>query len=156
MDKDIIHETYLKEQKAINRFKHDFCPMHVLLACACGDCPVKGNGCIGSNPGSALGIDHQTLRIDRANGNHYVFRPYKTSFGGEKRELLERFCEYFKLKMEVRDENTYCAEVEGRVYTVIISSTEESLRFRKGGNVLGTPWYGKDSPSKRFRDTYRK
>lgn len=58
--------------------------------------------------------------------------------------------------MEVRDENTYCAEVEGRVYAVIISPTEESLRFRKGGNVLGTPWYGKDSPSKRFRDTYRK
>ena len=58
--------------------------------------------------------------------------------------------------MKVRDENTYCAEVEGLVYTVIISPTEESLRFRKGGNVLGTPWYGKDSPSKRFLDTYRK
>ena len=35
--------------------------------------------------------------------------------------------------------------------TVYITPTEDSLRFRKCGNVIGRPWYGKDSPHCRYR-----
>lgn len=152
---DEIFETYKKEQRAINRFKVQFCPMHILLARACKECPAK-DFCCGGNTGMWMGIDHQTLRKDGAKGARYVFRPYKNSFGKEKRANLEKYCDYFKLKLEIRDENTYRAEAEGRVYTVIISPTKESLRFRKGGEVIGTPWCGKDSPIERYREKYRK
>ena len=35
--------------------------------------------------------------------------------------------------------------------TVYITPTEDSLRFRKCGNVIGRPWYGKESPHCRYR-----
>ena len=65
----------------------------------------------------------------------------------ERIRNLQNFCDYFKLKLEISDEVTY---VEG-TYTVYITPTEDSLRFRKGGNVIGWPWYGKDSPHYRYR-----
>lgn len=157
LKEDPVLGQYNKELKATQKYKAALlcCPVHVLLACACGDCPAK-SVCVGGNPGSHLGIDHQTV-VKLPNGlKRYTFRPYKTRFDGPCRELLEKFCEHFKLKLEVLDVNTYSAEAGDKTYTVHITPTDESLRFRRGGDVLGTPWYGKDSPLRLFKDSKRK
>lgn len=147
---DPIYEQYEKELRTLDKYRLKFCPVHILLGCACGGCPVKGS-CVRCNPGSALGIDHQTVTKDEDGNRRFTFRPYKTGFGKEKRELLKEFCDYFKFKLEILDVNTYCAEVGDDTLTVHITPTDESLRFRRGGDVLGTPWYGKDSPLRRYK-----
>ena len=147
-DEDVINSNYQKEHVAFLRrgFKFPYCPASVLLGCACMECPLKGE-CVKCNPGNLLGVDHQTLTKDSEGNWRFTFRPYKASLYEERRRNLQNFCDYFKLKLEISDEVTY---VEG-TYTVYITPTEDSLRFRKGGNVMGRPWYGKDSPHYRYR-----
>lgn len=147
-----IKDQYKKEEEAFwsKRRSCPYCPMHVLLACACGDCPVEPR-CVHGNPESALGINHQTL-VDGPDGEkQFVFRPYKTSFSQETQDLLQCFCDYFKLKLEILDVNTYSEEVEGQTHTVRISTTNESLCFRGGRNFSRRPWYGKGSPLDKWR-----
>ena len=143
-----IESNYQKEHVAFLRrgFKFPYCPASVLLGCACMECPLKGE-CVKCNPGSLLGVDHQTLTKDSEGNWRFTFRPSKASLYEERIRNLQNFCDYFKLKLEISDEVTY---VEG-TYTVYITPTEDSLRFRKGGNVIGRPWYGKDSPHYRYR-----
>ena len=151
-DLKMIYSNYRKELAAFRRrgFKFPYCPASVLLGCACMECPLK-NVCVRCNPGSLLGIDHQTLTNDEDGHERFTFRPYKASLGEERRKALTDFCAYFKLRLEITEEVTY---VEG-TYTIYITPTDESLCFRKRGNVLGRPWYGKDSPHYRYRDTMR-
>ena len=143
-----IESNYQKEHIAFLRrgFKFPYCPASVLLGCACMECPLKGE-CVKCNPGNLLGVDHQTLTKDSEGNWRFTFRPYKASLYEERRRNLQNFCDYFKLKLEISDEVTY---VEG-TYTVYITPTEDSLRFRKGGNAMGRPWYGKDSTHYRYR-----
>lgn len=143
-----IELNYKKERAAFlrRRFRFVYCPASVLLGCACMECPLKEK-CVKCNPGNLLGIDHQTLTKDGQGNERYTFRPYKTSLDERRRKALEVFCAYFKLKLEITDEVTYG---EG-TYTVHITPTEDSLRFRKGGNVIDRPWYGNDSPHHRYR-----
>ena len=152
-----IADQYKKEAEAFGKSRRScvYCPMHVLLACPCGDCPVKPR-CLNGNPGTALGIDHQTVVKGADGENQFVFRPYKTSFSQETQDLLRSFCDYFKLKLEILDVNTYCEEMEGRTYTVRISTTDESLCFRGGRNFSRRPWYGKDSPLDSFRKSVKR
>ena len=143
-----IESNYQKEHIAFLRrgFKFPYCPASVLLGCACMECPLKVE-CVKCNPGSLLGVDHQTLTKDSEGNLRFTFRPYKASLYEERRRNLQDFCDYFKLKLEISEEVTY---VEG-TYTVYITPTEDSLRFRKGGDVMERPWYGKDSPHYRYR-----
>ena len=147
-DEDVIKSNYQMERTAFRRrgFKFPYCPASVLLGCACMECPLKGE-CVKCNPGSLLGVDHQTLTKDSEGNLRFTFRPSKASLYEERIRNLQNFCDYFKLRLEISDEVTY---VEG-TYTVYITPTEDSLRFRKGGNVMGRPWYGKDSPHYRYR-----
>ena len=145
---EIIELNYQKERVAFQRrhFKFAYCPASVLLGCACTGCPLKG-ACAKCNPGSLLGVDHQTITKDSEGNSRFTFRPYRASLGERQKENLHAFCGYFKLKLEISDEVTY----EKNTYTVYITPTEDSLCFRKGGRVLGQPWYGKDSPHHRYR-----
>lgn len=145
---EIIESNYQKEHKAFRqrRFRFRYCPASVLLGCACMGCPLKDK-CVRCNPGSLLGIDHQTLTKDDEGNERFTFRPYKASLSERQIEALQDFCDYFKLKLEISDVVTYA---EG-TYTVYITPTEESLCFRKNPNVIGFPWYGKDSPHYRYR-----
>ena len=148
-----IESNYQKEHVAFLRrgFKFPYCPASVLLGCACMECPLKGE-CVKCNPGSLLGVDHQTLTKDSEGNWRFTFRPSKASLYEERIRNLQNFCDYFKLKLEISDEVTY---VDG-TYTVYITPTEDSLRFRKGGNVTGRPWYGKDSPHYRYRNVMKR
>lgn len=152
-DLRMIYLAYRKERAAFQRrgFKFPFCPASVLLGSACMKCPLK-SACVRCNPRSLLGIDHQTLTTDDEGHERFTFRPYKVSLGEEQRKTLTDFCAYFKLRLEITEKVTYG---EG-TYTVYIIPTEASLCFRKRGNVLGRPWYGKDSPHYRYRDTMRR
>ena len=143
-----IESNYTKERSAFlrRRFRFVYCPASVLLGCACMECPLKEK-CVKCNPGNLLGIDHQTLTKDDQGNERFTFRPYKTSLDDHQRKALEVFCAYFKLRLEITDEVTYR---EG-TFTVHITPTEDSLRFRKGGNVIGRPWYGNESLHYRYR-----
>ena len=151
-DRD-IESNYQKERTAFlsKRYKFPYCPASVLLGCACTGCPIKGV-CVGCNPCSLLGVDHQTITIDSEGNKRFTFRPYKASLFELRRENLRAFCDYFKLRLEISDEKTY----PGDTFTVYITPTEESPRFRKGGRVLGQPWYGKDSPHYRCRNIMKR
>ena len=152
-DEDVIKSNYQKERTAFlrRRFRFGYCPASVLLGCACMECPLKGE-CVKCNPGSLLGIDHQTLTKDGEGNERFTFRPYKDTLSEQRRMALQSFCAYFKLKLEISDVVTYG---EG-TYTVYITPTEDSLRFRKGGNVTGRPWYGKDSPHYGYRHVMKR
>ena len=147
-----IDFNYRRELAAFLRrgFKFPFCPASVLLGGACMDCPLKSD-CVRCNPGNLLGIDHQTLTKDGEGNERFTFRPYRAAWGEGQRKALRDFCAYFKLKLEMSDEVTYG---EGTC-TVYITPTEQSLRFRKRGSVMGQPWYGKDSPHDRYRNKVR-
>lgn len=152
-NEDVIKSNYQKERTAFLRrhFRFGYCPASVLLGCACMECPLKSE-CVRCNPGSLLGVDHQTLTNDEDGKERFTFRPYKSSLGVDRVKALRDFCAYFKLKLEITEEVTYG---EGTC-TVYITPTEESLRFRRRGNVLGKPWYGKDSPHRRHENSIRR
>ena len=145
--------NYQKERAAFQRrhFKFTYCPASVLLGCACMKCPLKGE-CVKCNPGSLLGVDHQTITEDSDGNSRFTFRPYKASLYEQRRKNLQRFCDYFKLRFEISDEVTYGEDT----YTVYITPTDDSPRFRRGGRVLGQPWYGKDSPHYRYRNIMKR
>lgn len=142
-------EEYARFSKS--RLKFKYCPQSCLLGLACTGCPVR-DLCVHCNPGSALGIDHQTISKNARGEKCFAFRPYLTSFGEERRKRLKEYCDFFKLDLEILDIVTY-----GKgTLTVYITPGKDSLQFRGGGSFFGTPWYGKDSPHARYREAMRK
>ena len=94
-----LHNQYYKKERAAfqrRHFKFTYCPASVLLGCACMKCPLKGE-CVKCNPGSLLGVDHQTITEDSDGNSRFTFRPYKASLYEQRRKNLQRFCDYFKL-----------------------------------------------------------